>query len=342
MEHFADDILPLLRSAVKGGITESDLNRLVKTAYRYAIVRLQQLINSRRLHLSTFGLSLEAVAFDCIAELFRRNETGRFIELEAYFSDERSLESLGTESAKHYFRRLVFAKLQDGLYRLYREHDPVLGRIIRNIKVEIRRNRAIVVHERLGEVYLSTCAEDSRYDHLPEFPLDELQAAVSRGLPQRKNTRDYLSRIFLALNGQEKYRRFYSLTGLAIIIKRMMLEEHIPLDEFLSIDESLLQHDVKSIVVETSAEMYHDLYDSYVIAGKIDKELFDQYWKAIEHMLHDLFVSSDGEDLSHPEYLMKYLRGLNKEEYRRTHRTYFEYMARTAVQRVRERLKELL
>ncbi len=130
---------------IRENCPEAAANAVVRRAYQLALVRLRQLMNSGRLHLHSFGIPVEGVAFDCIAELFQRDEEGRFVDIADYFSGDRSMDLMDEDEARHHFRVLVFRKLQDGISRLYRENDPILSRLIRNIKVAFCGTPGIVV-----------------------------------------------------------------------------------------------------------------------------------------------------------------------------------------------------
>ncbi|MCX6132233.1 MAG: hypothetical protein NTU47_00355 [Ignavibacteriales bacterium] len=285
---------------------------------------------------------MEGIAFDCIAELFQRDESGTFIELEVYFSENRALELIDEQEAQHYFRRLVFSSLNEGIYRLYRENDPVLGRIIRNLKIVAQSMGDLKQFERLGQTYCYTCGEAERNDQLSEYPIDQLQTELALARHAKKNTQAYVRKFFEILNHQQQYRRFYALIDIAIIIKRIFVQRGTSVQEMVSTDESLLRHDLENILRRSTIELKRSLHQRYVETGKIPFPLFQSYAQALEDMMFDVFANNDGSDLSHVDYLKKYVSDLTLQEYRRTHRTHFEYMVRVARRFVKERVRELL
>ena len=207
----------LLESVLSGSGSESEINSLVRLAFNVASFRLRQLVKSGRLHLHSFAISVEGIAFDCIAERFQRDECGSFVELEGYFSESRSLQILDEHEVEHYFRRLVFSKLNEGIFRLYRENDPVLGRILRNLKTAAQSTRGLKQFERPGQVYVYTCGEDHRNDQLPEFPIDQIQTEHARASHKNENSLEYLKKFFEILNDQQQFRRFYALIDIATL-----------------------------------------------------------------------------------------------------------------------------
>jgi hypothetical protein len=285
---------------------------------------------------------MEGVAFDCIAELFQRDEDGRFIELEAYFSEGRALEILDEQEAEHYYRRLVFSQLNEGIYRLYRENDPVLGRIIRNLKIAAQATPELKQFERLGQTYCYTCREDERNDHLTEYPIDEIQTELALVSHKKENTEEYLRKFFDILNHQQNYRRFYALIDIAIVIKRIYVQRGTTVQEMVSVDELSLRHDLENTLQRSTLELKQSLHRRYVEAGKIPLPVFQCYTKALEDIIFDVFANNDGSDHSHADYLKKYIPDLTVQEYRKTHRTHFEYMVRLGKRFVKDRVRELL
>ncbi|HCA81933.1 MAG TPA: hypothetical protein DEP53_19560 [Bacteroidetes bacterium] len=51
---------------------EAEVNALVRIADSFASQCIRQLLHSGRLHLHSFAITFEGVAFDCIAEMFQR------------------------------------------------------------------------------------------------------------------------------------------------------------------------------------------------------------------------------------------------------------------------------
>lgn len=342
MTQTSTNILFLLKTVLSGSAREQDVNSLVRCAYQYAYTRLRQLINSRRLHLHSFPLNIEGITFDCIAEIFQRNEDGVFIDLIDYFSDERTLGKLNEAEAQHHFRVLVFRKLQDGIVRLYRENDPVLSKIIRNVKLAIQALPNVYCFERMGQVFIASCPEDQRYDHLPEFPIEQIESELTTRIVIDTNAQDYLLTFLEILNSQEHFRRFYALIDVAVVIKRSLAAERIPLDNLCRIDETLLDYDIERIVTNSIRDVERTLYMRYVSKNKINKDLFKQYAAALKEILIDVFVRNNGLDISQPEYLRRQIADLTTEQYRLIHRTHFEHMVRVAKTMVKEKLKELL
>ena len=334
-------LFKLLELALTRRGTEADINALVRIAYQFALYRLKQLMYSGRLHLQSFGIPLEGVAFDCIAELFQRDEDGEFIELKEYFSGERKLDTDQKETAVELFRRLVFSKLHHGLFRLYRENDPILSRILRNIKLALKSSRQLEQKERLGLNYIALISSTDT-DQLPEIPIDELRAEMMARIRGKDSTKNIVAHVVDILASQDRYRTSFPLIDLALIVKRIATEERLSIEQIVRIDDQILEHDIEGLVLHGMKELEVVLRKRYLETGKIPAELFKCYIAAIREMMTDIYVRNDGTFESQPEYLKHQIENLTTEEYRDRHRTYFEYIVRLAKRHFQEQLRELL
>jgi len=179
-------LIPLLRSALSGNINNFEINHLVKIAHQFAISRLSQLISSRKISFAIQPHTISSIALDCIAEIFERDENNNFIELINYFDGERSVATIPDEQIMIHFRILVFSKLKDGIFRIYREYDPVTSKILRNIKLIAKSSEQIIVHERFGDTFLSL-GKIELDEHLPEYPYEELESILINRVHKKEN-----------------------------------------------------------------------------------------------------------------------------------------------------------
>lgn len=335
-------IRQLLQALVEGIASELEINAIVRISFLYASQRLRQLMRSGKLHLHSFGIATDGIAYDCIAELFQRDEVGQFVELADYFSGDRDLASLSEEEITSNFRCLIFSRVNHGIFRLYREDDPVLARIIRSLKLAVKADRGIKQLELLGQTYIYCCLEEERNDHLPEFPLDELEREVITSVNAKVHIPKYLRLVLSALNNQDLYRRFYSLIDIAVVFKRIVAQLELATPQAEYTENGFPAMDVQQVLSESAQTMKEQLYRKYVASAKVLPDTFEKYWLALEELMYNTFVLNNATDLSHPELLKKHFHGLDTAEYRRVHRTHFEYMARIVRNHVKEQLRELL
>ncbi|MEW5798914.1 MAG: hypothetical protein AB1728_07880 [Bacteroidota bacterium] len=302
---------------------------------------MKQLLGSGRLHLQSFPLTLESTAIDCIAELFERDSDGVFIELEHFFCVERDLTQLSDDDVAAYFRAIVFTKLHDGLFALYRENDPVLSKILRNVKAEIQKNSSFEIIQSLGISIIACRTLDERF-HLQEVQLETVERHFGDTVRDSTSIGDYL-RAFQQMMAREKdIRPSFPLIDFCVAIKRHMMHRKIPLTTVLSSDESTFHHDATILIDQAVAHMRKQLHERYVNKNKLSELHFNSYMEAISSLVYDTFILSDGSEKKYGEYLQQQLPTITYEEYRLYHRKQFEYMAKLVKKEVRERLRELL
>src|SRR5271169_3421423 len=111
---------------------------------------LRKKVHTGRLYLDFSTIPLEDLALDSIADLFQRDDNGTFIQLKVYF-DGLSFEKLSNEEALAYLRRLIFARVNQSILRMYHETDPTFGKILRNLKLAVQSIQSFTIVERLGE-----------------------------------------------------------------------------------------------------------------------------------------------------------------------------------------------
>ena len=331
----------LLRAVVAGDASPGDINLLVRQSHRMAVVRLRQMVHSGKLHLQSFPLTIDAIAFDCIAELFARDENGHFIDLENYFSDERDLNMLGENQILHFFRALLFRVMQDGIFRLYQENDPILAKILRNTKLVLKQLPEIKQFDQFGIPLLSTCMKDQIDQNLPEMPIEAMVELGSR-VPQSVTMKEFIRTFFNLLGGEDEYRKSVSLFDLAVAVKRIGALRKIPLDELILQDPVEMHLDVEKIIEESLGAAKIRLHDRYVGKEKVAEDEFCCYFDAIREIVYDTFVLNDGQAKSLDEHLGKYFPGMTYDLYRSKYRTRFEYMVRISKNLVKQNLKELI
>ena len=188
-------LVPSLKAMLNGKATQLEINLVIKFAHQFAVTRLSQLVTNRKVYLDIYPHNLNTIALDCIAEMFERDEKNNFIELIQYFQN-KNIAELYDEEIISSFRTLVFSKLNDRIYRIYNERDPVLGKIIRNIKLIVKKENSVYKFQRFGTTYLALCGEEERDYQLPEFQIEELQSEVTLLLKGNENFKRFINRFF--------------------------------------------------------------------------------------------------------------------------------------------------
>ncbi|MCF8305439.1 MAG: hypothetical protein K9I71_08355 [Ignavibacteriales bacterium] len=334
-----NNIKILLQLILAGKYSIMELNQLVRNATQIASVRLSQLIAKNKIHFDIQPHSINSVALDCIAELFRSDETSTFPELLHYFSDENDLDKLSEIETYIAFRRLVFSKLNDGVFRLYREHDPILSKIIRNLKLTLKNNTIIFQFEKFGEKYLSIVKEEKRKLHKGQIDRDALIIELFKKCSGRESIGDQLIKLMNIINGFEEYSNTISFIEAAIIIKEVSFKFYKESNNYSDTNLLLDKIDLNMIFDISRKEINSVLITNYLNKKKLTQSEVDSYQKAIESMLYNNFILNNGTDYTYYEYLKDQLKELSYEDYRQYHRLKFEYLAKKGKKILLENLR---
>ena len=335
-------IVSILRSILAGEKDPAQINELIRHCHKLATVRIKQLLVNGKLHLQSFPISIESAALDCIAELFTRDHDYQFIELQDYFSGKNDPTLLDDILMYQSLRMLVFRKLHDGIFRLYRENDPILSKILRSIKLAISKDNRAVLFERFGLSYVCYSTREDRNDHLSEYNLDDLEKRISELLKGSVNTKKYLQILFEVLNDPESQNsRALSIIDTAVVLKRISLSQNDMAPQSVVLDEEMMLADAESYIKESLVRARLLLYDKYVTKDKITEAVFHDYFEAIQQIIVDTFIQNDGSQKSYYDYLKLLNKELNYDEYRNNHRVRFEYMVTLAKTYVRDDLKNI-
>jgi len=332
-------ILPLLRSIVNGRASNFEVNSLVKYSHQYAAVRLTQILRSKKIINDILPHSITTVALDCIAEMFHRDNEGNFIELQHFFSGKQCLSKTNDQESFINFRRLVFSKINDALFRIYKEYDPITSKILRNLKLIIKRSDKIYSVCRFGEKYYTLTPENLNENEI-EIPPEKLELELILNYPFIKGLENQLIKLLEILADSTNYRRYYPLIDLALIIKNIYLGKNKFALNNIEMDKDLITVDIESIVKNTISEVRQELACKYLQNKKLEKQIFDEYISALTELLTDTFIKNDGADFSHFDYLCTVKDGLSYDEYRNKHRSTFEYFVKISKTRIINNLKE--
>ena len=333
-------LIPSLKSLVNGTARDHDVALIIKAAQQFGTIRLLQIIRKHPGNIEIYPHNISSIALDFIAELFQRDEENKFFEIAEYFTEERNIDKLSDEEILDEFRTIIFSKLNDGIIRLYRDRDPFLAKIIRNLKIAVKKSNRFYLFNRFGDLYIGDHTTDLD-ESKGVYPIDSLEKEFHFGNARSNKVIDYLETIFTTLH-QSEYRKFYSLMDVAFIIKRIVSRHNDSFQTLFQLDEDLHDIDVRSIVNSSLVELKEELHLKYVVKNKLDEIEFSGFYNALNEFVERTYIFTDGHDLSHFDYLKNHMPTITHEEYRRHHRVYFEYMTKLAKKHIESNLKELL
>lgn len=332
-------IIPLLRKVVAGNATNFEINSLIRLTHQFASIRLTQIIRSKKIVFEILPHSITTIALDCIAEIFHRDSDGNFIELQHYFSEDKDLAKTKDQLAFINYRRLIFSKINDGVFRIYKEYDPITSKIIRNLKLIIKRSDNIFSICRFGETYFTLTPNDLNETEIEMSPGD-LESELVLYYPFIEGLDNIFLKLLEILAQSKTHRRFYSLIDLALIIKNIyMCHKKIPFNN-LEIDKDQISNDINKVVERSLIEIKCQLEVKYLKSKKMDQIMFDQYMSALNHWIINTYVENNGAEYSHFDYLSMVKSDLTHDEFRNNHRSVFEYFVKVSRSIIVNNLKE--
>ena len=331
-KNLRENILAILA----GSHTNDQLNRLIAVSHTLAYSFLASKTTTGTL-VSVYGLNASDLAYDCIAEIFQKDVEGNYIQLYSYFRG-LSLTSTREEEILAHLRRLVFSKVNQGIFRLYSEADPTLAKILRNIKIAINSLKNFTEVERFGEpcIVPGLC---ETMEECPEADREWLQLQFVTHATGREHIPEMLAKLSLFLREQSERCRIVPLVMVGILFRSIYESKRGYTDQSTMIDAEFVENDTARILKDVCASVQKKNTAKYVNGGKIDAGMFDNYFQVLEDALREKFIGGDGADVSLYESLKEYSPGMTKEEYQKEHRNKIEYLLKQLNKEAVKRLK---
>ena len=320
-----------LESLLGGAPAPADVRSVVRVAHAIAKVTLSRRIQSEPL-VKFHGLDYNDLAYDCIADLFSRDDRGRYVALATYFT-AFEFSSLTDEDVFFHIQRLVLRNVKQGVYRLYHQMDPQLGKILRNIKLSVQTLGLFREFDRLGDSCLAPASVDT-LEHLPLMKTEELTYALLNTASGNEFVPELLSKTHRILCEQAERSRIVTLISLALAIRAFHEQKSVPrlVEQSDGTDDVAI--DSREAIRIACGELRARAEARYVRRGKVSPAMMETYFDVIEQGLHQRFVDHDGAEFQISETFLKLSPGISLVEYRKSHRSRLEYLARLTTKRV--------
>ncbi|HTY10038.1 MAG TPA: hypothetical protein VMF88_03095 [Bacteroidota bacterium] len=319
--------------------SEAQLNAVVALCHAIASASLKHALVDGSTKQEYLGLRRSDAAYDCIADLFRKDDAGNLVQFQTYFKSLPPTQLSDAELLAH-VRRIVQSKTHQGLFRIYQENDPSLGKILRNIKIAIQVVRNFQETERFHDAELTPVQCDP-LDHCPTIDAESLIRELGPVISGTENIPGMLAKLALFLRGQNRYRRSVPLVSVALAFRALYsrgMETQSGAEP--SIDGTLLAEDARRTVQAVCEGIKRGTSRKYLITKKIERDVFDAYFRAIESHVSEFIMGTDGRDTALFESLRRAIPGLTPSDYRKHHRSTVEYLARLCRKKAVEELKK--
>ena len=340
--HQADRLLLNLRKQIQavlaGTCNGSLLNGFIRLCHELSKQHLSVKLNNGTLNTKLLGLELSDLAFDCIADLFRRNERDNLVFIQKYF-EGLDLASMSDCALLAHLRRLVFSTVNDGLFRAYHTQDPVLGKIIRNLKIAIHSLKNFKELERCGEICIVPVFCES-LEHLPPLDRDDIDRTFSSAANGSENVPELLTILSSFLYSQDSRSRIVPIMIVALAIRSLYTRYLETEQETTAALPLLLKEDLESIINRTCEKIRRDVSSRYVKKKKYDPALLKAYFDVIREYLHNRMMDGELDEATLYTFLQKHLGHLSHEEYRKAHKSKLEYCFRLTKEEVMSSLQK--
>lgn len=321
----------LLRSILSGAYTPLDVHEFVHLCCSLALPIIRKKIAAGKLSSYHIGLNESDIVYDCLADLFRRDEQGKFVKLHSFFESERLDPSTCHEDEIFVaLRRLVFLKVNNNIIRLYSEADPTLGKVLRNMKLANQKERLFDELQQFGETYLVPSGVEGLTD-CPPFPLEQLEQEFIGAVLVHDTLMAMLKKLHQIVMGQRRYRRAIPLVAAALMVKKVYAlgwegrEEEQPVAE-----ATLLQEDIRGAADRVCARMNKKMYSTYVVRKKYPGSMVANYISAVREIIVQEYSGHQSMNSAYFDILKTFMPRMTKKEYVTKHRTILEYLAKMA------------
>ncbi len=269
------------------------------------------------------GLNEHDLGYDCIAELFERDSRNQLIHFRTYFSNFDCASMSGKEILVH-FRRLVSSAVNQNLMHVYRDFDPSLGKILRNIKLSITAHKAFQELERFDETCIAPI-DAVLNEHLPTIDqsiLFDLLTSHVRGDEFVPELMSIYSRI---IREQMEFNRVVPLLTVALVFRSLFITKQHPVSN--GHDHGSNSFEIEELINKNIAHVKATIL-SHNHHGSTSPEMIDRYFSAIRGMILSKMNASDYGADSLFKGLQLYCATLGTDEYQKIHRTKIEYYYR--------------
>lgn len=329
-----------LRAILEGSYTPLDVREFVQLCYALALPAIRSKIQRGKLNLDIVGMSETDIVYDCVADLFRRDGGGSFVQLRSFFLNQKiDVTTCHDDEVLLALRRLIFGKVHDSLVRIYSDGDPTLGKILRNLLLELERSELFEQQVRFGETYLVVRNVDSCL-HLPPVSVESLRQRFSHVVSVRDSIPvmvDKLHQVFLL---DDEFQRAVPLVTAALLFKEAYaLGSEVEEAEASSVERQAATDDVSRIANLVCRSLAANTRGTYVQRGRRSAEEFKCYMNAVKEILLSEFGVGDGNAVSYFEHLEAAMPGLTKAAYARRHRAVLEYLAKRAKKQMKVELR---
>ena len=316
-----ENLIDVLGSSCRSPKYLAEYCKLVALAY------IKKKIKSGNSFILYLNSTIEDLAVDCIADLFERDAKGKYVVFESYFRD-KDLSTLSETEVQMSLRRLIFSKVNDGLFRNFGIFDMSLSKIIRNLKIAAN-NQDLNTCRIDGNNHLYFKNSLSIDSHKPMMPPEFLEIKLTYRLNTKMDTPEILNQVQEIFQQQTQYQQRYPIVQIARIVRRSSIHLHDLPKTFVENKNWIVSKDKLDQLLCKSLKTCSECFKtSYVKKGKIDSETLNKYITCIKKILQHHYITDSEIGDSYYDHFHEIFPDIPKDDYRELHRQYLEYMVK--------------
>jgi hypothetical protein len=293
-----------------------------------------------KINLNILGMSENDLVYDCLADLFEREKNGSFPQITEYFRREiLDIKTSNQDEMLPTLRRRVFGKVNQNFVRIYSEADPVLSKILRNIKQAVDKNKLFTFQIKFGETFLIPQGCDLLHE-CQSITDEYLKEQVSNNVLIHDNIPNILRKVYDLTVTQKDYQRSIPLICIALIVKSIYSLGKLDDEKKECVDMDVVHLDIERVSNLVCDELRHELHGNYVQKKKCSEDIFTNYINAVKKILRQSYGDGEGKSESFFEFLKQQIPKLTKTDYAENHRAIIEYFVRLGKEKMNDKFKD--
>lgn len=278
----------------------------------------------------------EDLATDLVADLFQRDESGHFNRIRSLFQIECASETLTDDQFESFAKKRVIQIAKDSLFRLFKEADPSLARIIRNVKSRLKAHPQLELIALGGTRYVAPRGIDSSTGTL--MTATELASQLYSPGSNACALSECLERLVdVFMECDDRYAARVSVSTFALAVRRLNVElaESTSADSDC-VDKDLHTHDLLELVDKAVAKAIRPLEKFYVEKGRLEQATFTSVEQGVRIRVKSL-IHDEGCDVRSNYDAMRFVSPtMTRQQFRSEYRNVFEYFPRLTRQQLME------
>jgi hypothetical protein len=313
-----DKLKRILVALNKEPIT-ADINELVKLSRLLVIAYLRNSRQSISKLCRGHGISLSDIAYDCIAELFIKDNLNNYRNLNAFFTSFKSpLIELNPLDVFLAFRKLLQKYTDARIAYFYSLLNPNGSKINRNIKETVIKSGPFILKNTYIGLILKV-HENNESGSLPYLDLDELSNDLLARSYGNKKTPELLEILFDLIKSQNKFRKEIKLIDAVSIFKiyygfisEISENEGYEIDEIFS-GNCIDNYELEELCGIVLRKIKEKIFVDYFAKGKLTKDQAEAVYCAIADIIYEWRKIGSNSD-SYYNFVSKYIN-LKHEDY---------------------------